>query len=121
VVALFGSQIHLPSGLAHGIDRDCLLGLRPEHLSVTQSEAPGAIAFELDAVTPLNVRGVLYMRAAGGEELLASVPELEAASFGRGHRRVWVKIAHDRVLLFDRASGARIGASPDPHRGILAA
>lgn len=120
-VDLFGSRIALRPELARGVDRDCLLGLRPEHVQVAQGETPGAIAFELDAVTPLNVRSVLYMRGPGAEELLATVPEVEAGSFGRGHRRVWVKIAQDQLLLFDRASGARIGASPDPHRGTLAA
>jgi multiple sugar transport system ATP-binding protein len=109
VVSLFGSQIGLRPDMAPGTNRDCLLGLRPEHVQVGEAETPGSIAFELDAVTPLNVRGVLYMRGPGGEELLATVPEVEAAGFGRGHRRVWVKVMNESALLFDRASGARIG------------
>jgi multiple sugar transport system ATP-binding protein len=108
IVSLFGAEIGLRPEFEKGIGRDCLLGLRPEHVSVGEAETPGAIAFELDAVTPLNVRGVLYMRGPGGEELLATVPEVAAAGFGRGHRRVWVKIVEDAALLFDRESGARI-------------
>lgn len=121
VVTLFGAPVQLRAELAHGVDRDCLLGLRPEHVIVAERETAGAIPFELDAVTPLNVRGVLYMRGPGAEELLATVPELEAARFGRGHRQVWVRLAQDQILLFDRASGAAIDTSPDPHRGTLAA
>ncbi len=121
VVDLFGGQIALRAELAHAVDRECLLGLRPEQVMVGLGETPGATVFELDAVTPLNVRAVLYMRAPGGEELLATVPELEATGFGRGHRKVWVKIQGAAALLFDRASGARIGAGPDPRRGTLAA
>lgn len=109
VISLFGSRIGLRPDMAGGENRDCLLGLRPEHVLVGETETQGSIAFELDAVTPLNVRGVLYMRGPGGEELLATVPEVEAASFGRGHRRVWVKVMNESALLFDRASGARIG------------
>lgn len=107
-VSLFGTQIPLSPELERAIDRDCLLGLRPEQVSVVRDEMPGAIAFELDAVTPLNVRGVLYMRGPGGEELLATVPEMEAVTFGRGHRRVWVRVVEESALLFDRESGERI-------------
>jgi multiple sugar transport system ATP-binding protein len=108
VVSLFGTEIGLRPELERAIGRDCLLGLRPEHVVVRREETPGAIAFELDAVTPLNVRGVLYMRGPGGEEVLATVPEMEAAAFGRGHRRVWVRLAENAALLFDRGSGERI-------------
>ena len=108
VVSLFGTRIELPRELARAVGQDCLLGLRPEHVIVRQAEAPDAITFELDAVTPLNVRGVLYMRGPAGEELLATVPETEASTFGRGHRRVWVSFADRAVLLFERQSGLRI-------------
>ena len=47
---------------------------------------PGAVPAELDAVTPLNVRAVLYLRSRDGEELLATVAEDDALRFGRGHR-----------------------------------
>jgi multiple sugar transport system ATP-binding protein len=64
---------------------------------------------ELDAVMPVNVRSVLYLRGPAGEEILATVGESEAAKFGRDHRQVWVDFAPENVLLFDAASGARIG------------
>lgn len=109
-VSLFGGSLALPPGLAHAAGRDCLLGLRPEHVAVWAEERPAALPFELEAVTPLNVRGVLYLRAGAdaGEELLVTVPEAEAARFGRGHRRVWVEIETRHLTLFDRRSGARL-------------
>jgi multiple sugar transport system ATP-binding protein len=84
-------------------------GLRPEHLTVSRVETAGGIACELDAVMPVNVRSVLYLRGPAGEEILATVGESEAAKFGRDHRQVWVDFAPEHVLLFDAATGARIG------------
>ncbi|WP_395014587.1 ABC transporter ATP-binding protein [Dongia sp.] len=86
-----------------------LAGLRPEHLRVSRTEIPNGIPCELDAVMPVNVRSVLYLRGPAGEEILATVGESEAAKFGRDHRQVWIDFAPENVLLFDAASGARIG------------
>jgi multiple sugar transport system ATP-binding protein len=107
-VELFGSALPLPPGLTHAAGRDCVLGLRPEHVAVRTEATPSALPFELEAVTPLNVRGVLYLRTGGGEELLATVTEPEAARFGRGHRQVWVELAPQHLTLFDRQTGARL-------------
>lgn len=85
-----------------------LAGLRPEHLSVSRTETASGIPCELDAVMPVNVRSVLYLRGPAGEEILATVGESEAAKFGRDHRRVWVDFAPEDVLLFDAATGRRI-------------
>ena len=86
-----------------------LAGLRPEHLSVSRTPTANGIPCELDAVMPVNVRSVLYLRGPKGEEILATVGESEAAKFGRDHRQVWVDFAPEHVLLFDAATGARIG------------
>jgi multiple sugar transport system ATP-binding protein len=110
-VGLLGAGLTLPRLPASAAGRDCLAGLRPEHLEILVAEAPGAVPLELDAVTPLNVRGVLYLRSAAGDEVLATVSEDAASGFGRGHRRVWGRLDPARILLFDRQSGARI--APD--------
>ena len=62
---------------------------------------PGAVPVELDAVTPLNVRTVLYLRSQDGKELLATVAEDDALRFGRGHRPVWTRLRPERFLAFD--------------------
>lgn len=90
-----------------------LAGLRPEHLTVSRTETAGGIPCELDAVMPVNVRSVLYLRGPAGEEILATVGESEAAKFGRDHRKVWIDFAPEHVLLFDAATGARI--APPAH------
>jgi multiple sugar transport system ATP-binding protein len=88
--------------------RDCLIGLRPEHIRVSNEAGDGAIPAELDAITPLNVRSVLLLKTRDGDELLASCSEAEAARFPRGHRQVWLDISPDDLLLFDAASGQRM-------------
>jgi len=109
VVRLFGQIWRLPRGREAAIDRDCLLGLRPEDVRIGgEGGHPGSVAFELEAVTPLNVRGVLYLRGPAGEELLATVPERDIGQFGRGHRRIWIDLPAEKLHLFDRQSGARI-------------
>lgn len=94
---------------ASGASGEIVAGLRPEHLTVSRTETAGGIPCELDAVMPVNVRSVLYLRGPAGEEILATVGESEAAKFGRDHRQVWIDFAPETVLLFDAATGARIG------------
>jgi multiple sugar transport system ATP-binding protein len=108
-IDLFGRKVSLTDGAA-AAGRDCIAGLRPEHVVVHTDNPPGAIPFDLDAVMPVNVRSVLYLRGPQGEELLATVGESAAARFGRGHRKVWVTFEPDDILLFDAASGARVAA-----------
>jgi multiple sugar transport system ATP-binding protein len=112
-VTLFGRSVPISGAYGHAAGRDLIAGLRPEHVIVTEAEAPDAVPFELDAVMPVNVRSVLYLRGAAGEELLATVGESEASKFGRGHRKVWVHFAPGDLLLFDAASGQRI--APQVH------
>lgn len=105
---LFGRAWPLPAELPAGCE--LLVGLRPEDVRISQDANSGGIPFELEAVTPLNVRGVLYLRGPAGEELLATVPESEIPRFGRGHRQIWIDLPPERLHLFDRRDGARIAA-----------
>ncbi|SNB74836.1 carbohydrate ABC transporter ATP-binding protein, CUT1 family [Arboricoccus pini] len=104
-VEIFGRPMPLPLHFAAAEGRDCLIGVRPEHVSVGLQNGPGSLPFELNAVTPLNVRAVLFLRDAAGTELLATCPEDDALAFGRGHHRVFVTIDTSRALLFDRENG----------------
>jgi multiple sugar transport system ATP-binding protein len=108
VAEVLDTRLPLAGGLAAAAGHDCLLGVRPEDVDVSTQPAAGALPMSLEAVTPLNVRAVLLLRTKGGQELLATCPEDDAARFGRGHRQVWARIASERALLFDRANGARI-------------
>jgi multiple sugar transport system ATP-binding protein len=89
-ITLFDRRVPIATSYAHAA------GQRPDRRAAPgacrgeRDGAPDAIPFDLDAVMPVNVRSVLYLRGAKGEELLATVGETEATKFGRGHRKVWV-------------------------------
>ena len=108
-VQLFGQRHPLRVKPVDVADRDCLLGIRPEHIRVSMTETENGQPAELDAVTPLNVRSVLLLKTPDGSELLASCSEAEAARFPRGHRQVWLNVAPEHLLAFDAESGERLG------------
>ena len=106
-VQLFGDRVRV-DGMANVSGREVLIGIRAEDVEVATEPVPDAVPAELDAVTPLNVRAVLYLRGRNGEELLATVAEDDALRFGRGHRAVWARLRPERFLAFDPATGARL-------------
>ncbi len=87
--------------------RECLLGVRPEALSVAAAERPGAARAEIVAVTPLHERLVLLLRMARGLELVASI----VGAAPKAGTQVWVSAAAGQALLFDARSGHRIAAA----------
>ena len=107
-IDLFGRRLRLDPSLAEAAERDCLIGLRPEHAVVDIEPDDDAFVCALEAVTPLNVRAVLLLKTATGEELLATLAEEEAEHFPRDGGRVWLRLDLGRALLFDRTTGARI-------------
>ncbi len=106
-VELFGDRVRV-DGMGGLSGREVLVGIRAEDVEVATEPVPDAVPAELDAVTPLNVRAVLYLRGRNGEELLATVAEDDALRFGRGHRAVWARLRPERFLAFDPATGARL-------------
>jgi len=108
-IELFGQTLPLRVKPANTADRDCLIGIRPEHIKVSMTETERGQPAELDAVTPLNVRSVLLLKTKDGSELLASCSEAEAARFPRGHRNVWLDIDAEHLIAFDAQSGERLG------------
>jgi multiple sugar transport system ATP-binding protein len=93
---------------AQAAGRECLLGIRPEALSVEPSERRGAARAEVVAVTPLHERLVVLLRMAHGEELVASI----IGGAPRTGVPVWITADPNHTLLFDAESGHRIHARP---------
>jgi multiple sugar transport system ATP-binding protein len=89
----------------------CWLGVRPDDLVITRTASEDAIPARVVAVTPMHERAVLLLRFADGTEWLAALqPDSPMASADDG---VFVRFAPEASLLFDRATGLRIGL---PHR-----
>ena len=99
----------LPLGATHAAaaGRSVLLGLRPEVLSVTDQAGPDAFPVEVMAVTPLNEKTVLLMRMRDGQEIFASEAGVENETRQPGP--AFARFDPGRALMFDEASGARIG------------
>ncbi|WP_315813861.1 ABC transporter ATP-binding protein [Bradyrhizobium sp. SZCCHNR2028] len=106
-----GALIRLDAdGLPTNMRERCWLGVRPDDVVVTRDGGEGAIPARIVAVTPIHERAVVLLRFADGSEWLAALaPEaLEADT----DEDVFVRFAPDAVLLFDHATGDRIGLSP---------
>ena len=103
-VRIGDSDLSGPPSLDGLVGRDLLLGVRPEDVEVLTEPADGAIPVELDALTPLNVRSVMLLKAGNATEILASCPEDKRPALGRGRRQVWARLDLGRALFFDRAT-----------------
>ncbi|MER9866516.1 ABC transporter ATP-binding protein [Mesorhizobium sp. M0136] len=106
-VGLSNVQVHLAGAHEAAVGRDCVIGLRPEALAFVDEGTSGAIPVTVEAETPLNEKIVTLVRTVRGREILVSRPSgIPGQSEGRAHIAVDSKSA----VLFDRASGERIGS-----------
>ncbi|MGY4158423.1 multiple sugar transport system ATP-binding protein [Bradyrhizobium sp. USDA 4461] len=85
----------------------CWLGVRPEDLSVSSASGDDAIPARILAITPMHEKAVLLLRLADGTEWLAALPP--DAPQGAADDHVFVRFAPEAAMLFDRATGLRIG------------
>jgi multiple sugar transport system ATP-binding protein len=89
-------------------------GMRPEAVTiVNEVDGLGVLTAFVEAVTPLNERTVLLLKAPSGWEFLASLPSSSAAIPEAG-ARVRVGILPTGLHLFDRESGKRLSSG---HQG----
>ena len=114
------SSVALPTRFSNSGASSCVVGIRPEDVAVSLEAVPGAVPVEIDAVTPLNDRQVMLLRADDGTEIFASRPQAEQIAqhdgptdgLGqRGRRRAWASLDIDRAHFFETSSGARL---PEP-------
>jgi multiple sugar transport system ATP-binding protein len=111
VVALAGALVYLAPGYLPHTGGAVTVGIRPESVVVAQgSHMPGALAAVVEAVTPLNERTVLLLKAPNGWEFLASLPSWGAAIPEAG-AEVEVSFLPGGFHLFDQETGQRIVAT----------
>ena len=109
--AAAGATVRLGPADVGLAERQCWLGVRPEDLVVSSSPGEGAIPAKILAITPMHEKAVLLLRLADGTEWLAALPS--DAPRGTAEDAVFVRFAADAAMLFDRATGLKIGL---PHR-----
>ncbi|ESY81186.1 ABC transporter ATP-binding protein [Mesorhizobium sp. LNHC221B00] len=106
-VGLSNVQVHLAGAYETAVGRDCVIGLRPEALGFVEEGVTGAIPVTVEAETPLNEKIVTLVRTVRGREILVSRP---AGTPGRSEGKAHIAVDGKSALLFDQASGDRIGS-----------
>ena len=104
-----GAKVRLGCADGHLPDLPCWLGVRPEDLVISFSDGEDAIPAQILAITPMHEKAVLLLRLSDGTEWLTALPS--DASRGAANDAVFVRFAPEAALLFDRATGLRIGLS----------
>ncbi|MPZ12434.1 MAG: ATP-binding cassette domain-containing protein [Kiloniellaceae bacterium] len=110
VVSLLGLGLALP-GCAGAARRPCRVAVRPEHVQIAVNGEAGeraGLPVTIEAVTPLNQNAVLLLHTAAGDELLATTTLQRAEALACGPREAVALVRPEHLLLFDRATGARI-------------
>jgi multiple sugar transport system ATP-binding protein len=102
-----GVSVRLGQADGQAPDRPCWLGVRPEDLAISSLGGDGAIPARVLAVTPMHEKAVLLLRLMDGTEWLAALPP--DAPQSAADDDVFVRFAPEAALLFDRATGARVG------------
>jgi sn-glycerol 3-phosphate transport system ATP-binding protein len=81
-----------------------MLGLRPEHLS---PDPDGPLALKVLLAEPLGANTLLHGKLAGGQGFTASLPGVHSA--GRGAEVLRLSIAPEKMHVFDKETGRRMG------------
>jgi len=98
VAAAGGITLPLPSRARVEANRDVVLGVRPEHLSVSDAGVPA----EVVVVEPTGADTQIYCKLAG-VDVTAVVRERHAFRPGEA-----IRLAPQTTFIFDPASGARL-------------
>jgi multiple sugar transport system ATP-binding protein len=88
----------------------CWLGVRPDDLVISRTAGEDAIPAKVVAITPMHEKAVMLLRFQDGIEWLAALPP--DATTGSADDSVFVRFAPHAALLFDRATGLRVGSPP---------
>jgi len=111
-VAIANAQLSIGAEFASAAGVPCVLGIRPDAITVSQTANGATFPVDVVAETPLNDRSVLLLRTADGKEVLAALPASAAGTtpIGAAH----AAFASASALMFDRASGLSIARGARP-------
>lgn len=101
-VELSRQRLTLDESKAASVDRDSVLGIRPESIKFVSENTADAIPVTIEAETPLNEKIVTLALTEGGREMLISRP---SGTEGPASGRAFVSIDQSALLLFDRKTG----------------
>ncbi len=101
-VELSQQRLSLDDSKAQCIDKDAVLGIRPESIKFVPENTAGSIPVVIEAETPLNEKIVTLALTEGGREMLISRP---SGTAGPTAGKAFVTIDQSALLIFDKATG----------------
>ncbi|MGH2406298.1 MAG: ABC transporter ATP-binding protein, partial [bacterium] len=105
VVEVAEVQVPLAGGWADGVrEGNVLLGIRPEHITVSRQPQSGALPAQVVVLEPIGPQTLLTVRAAG-ETVKVTAPVDFHADAGA---RVWLRFDPARLRLMDPATGTAL-------------
>jgi len=107
-VRLSGQRLDLDESMAACLDRETVLGIRPESLAFVPAGTADAIPVIIEAETPLNEKVVTLALTKGRREVLISRPSGTAAPTAG---EAFVAVNRKALLMFDKNTGLSMGDS----------
>jgi multiple sugar transport system ATP-binding protein len=104
-ISLGGTEVAIAAEYKGLAGKRVVFGIRPEAIDIKPGKGNG-IPAEVVAVTPLNERTVLLLKAADGWEFLASLPA--SAKAPESGTKVAASFDSSDIHFFDTASGERL-------------
>jgi len=105
-VDLAGNTIDLRGNLPKGGDRDVIVGIRPEHISMTPSAETSPLKISLDLVEPLGSEALLHTTFNGEAFVIKAETNGDIAHLSGVSE---VHIPSSLVKIFDADSGVALG------------
>ena len=105
VAAVVGPGLRFALGPRPVVAGEVTVGVRPEHLERTALDSPGGIAGEVELTEPVGSEAFVHLVSEAGP-VVFRVPESGAPRAGDTVR---VSAPAERLHLFDRSSGRRVG------------
>lgn len=87
-----------------GEKREVLLGIRPEHLQILPSQAPGSVEAMVEIIQPLGLERIVDLRA--GSFVLKAIASIDLLL--ELHQKVWLLWPPEYLFVFDAETEERI-------------
>ena len=82
-------------------DGDCIVGIRPEDITLSNIPSDNSIEVEFRTKTPLNLRIVFLVKLKNGLELLCSTTEEESQLIDE-KSRMYISFKDEKSHFFDK-------------------
>jgi ABC-type sugar transport system ATPase subunit len=102
-----GADFTIRVPCAAGTDGRVILGIRPQHLEITDDSArgEGVVRAEVGVVEPMGNEQIVYVTLADGGRAVAVAPVQPRIVAGE---KISIRVRPEGIHVFDAASGKRL-------------